>query len=168
MSENIYNLVPREYVAPVKEPMHRSSFDPKASLSGSTFGKSNPEPQNDFLSWVQVALEQPSFMVQVKLYGRMVLCMVLPSLILVCLWHPKRRWMLRLPVLVLESLATQIEERAPSLRRTTSPFWELLIPKTISLPMQLRPFCKVSISLFTWTVMLTLFDSSQTSQGWRD
>ena len=41
MSENIYNLVPREYVPPVKEPMHKSSFDPKASLTGSTFGKLN-------------------------------------------------------------------------------------------------------------------------------
>lgn len=38
MSENIYNLVPREYVPPVKEPMHKSNFDPKANLTGSTFG----------------------------------------------------------------------------------------------------------------------------------
>ena len=38
MNESIYNLVPREYVAPEKKPMHRSTHDPKQNLSGSTFG----------------------------------------------------------------------------------------------------------------------------------
>jgi hypothetical protein len=38
MSESIYNLVPREYVAPEKKPMHRSTHDPQQNLSGSTFG----------------------------------------------------------------------------------------------------------------------------------
>jgi len=38
MSESIYNLVPQEYVAPVKEPMYRSKHDPLTPLSGSTFG----------------------------------------------------------------------------------------------------------------------------------
>mmetsp|Transcript_23503 Transcript_23503/g.23712 ORF Transcript_23503/g.23712 Transcript_23503/m.23712 type:complete len:262 (+) Transcript_23503:79-864(+) len=37
-SESIYHLVPREYVAPVKEPMHRSKHDPNTPLTGSTFG----------------------------------------------------------------------------------------------------------------------------------
>lgn len=38
MDESIYNLVPREYVAPVKPAMHRSSHNPTAPLTGSTFG----------------------------------------------------------------------------------------------------------------------------------
>lgn len=38
MNESIYNLVPREYVAPQKQPMHRSTHDPQQNLSGSTFG----------------------------------------------------------------------------------------------------------------------------------
>jgi hypothetical protein len=38
MNESIYNLVPREYVAPEKKPMHRSTHDPQQNLSGSTFG----------------------------------------------------------------------------------------------------------------------------------
>ena len=38
MDESIYNLVPREYVAPVKAAMHRSSHNPTAPLTGSTFG----------------------------------------------------------------------------------------------------------------------------------
>jgi hypothetical protein len=36
--ESIYNLVPLEYTAPKKEPMHRSSHNPTANVSGSTFG----------------------------------------------------------------------------------------------------------------------------------
>jgi len=38
MSENIYNLVPREFVVSEKVPMHRSNHDPKAGVTGSTFG----------------------------------------------------------------------------------------------------------------------------------
>lgn len=38
MNESIYNLVPREYVAAERQAMHKSSFDPKAQLTGSTFG----------------------------------------------------------------------------------------------------------------------------------
>jgi len=38
MNESIYNLVPREYVAPQKQAMHRSTHDPQQNLSGSTFG----------------------------------------------------------------------------------------------------------------------------------
>src|SRR5688572_28060654 len=38
MDESIYNLVPREYYAPPKQPMHKSCFDPNAGLTGSTFG----------------------------------------------------------------------------------------------------------------------------------
>eukprot|EP01041_Mallomonas_annulata_P005333 gene5333-10662_t len=38
MSESIYNLVPREYAAPVKEPMYRSKHNPNEPLTGSTFG----------------------------------------------------------------------------------------------------------------------------------
>lgn len=36
--ESIYNLVPTEYYVPEKPPMHVSRHDPKASLTGSTFG----------------------------------------------------------------------------------------------------------------------------------
>jgi len=36
--ESIYNLVPREYVAPLKLPMHRSKHDPSHGVTGSTFG----------------------------------------------------------------------------------------------------------------------------------
>lgn len=36
--ESIYNLVPQEYVAPVKPPMYRSMHDPSTPLAGSTFG----------------------------------------------------------------------------------------------------------------------------------
>lgn len=38
MSESIYNLVPREYVQPLKMPMHRSQHDPLHGVTGSTFG----------------------------------------------------------------------------------------------------------------------------------
>lgn len=38
MNESIYNLVPREYVPAERQTMHKSSFDPKAQLTGSTFG----------------------------------------------------------------------------------------------------------------------------------
>lgn len=38
MSESIYNLVPREYTAPLKLPMHRSQHDPSHGVTGSTFG----------------------------------------------------------------------------------------------------------------------------------
>lgn len=38
MSESIYNLIPREYYEPPKQPMHRSSHDPNKKVSGSTFG----------------------------------------------------------------------------------------------------------------------------------
>lgn len=38
MSESIYNLVPSPYVEPVKAPMYRSKYDPKAPLTSSTFG----------------------------------------------------------------------------------------------------------------------------------
>lgn len=36
--ESIYNLVPLEYTAPQKAPMHRSSHNPTANVAGSTFG----------------------------------------------------------------------------------------------------------------------------------
>ena len=39
MEESIYNLVPKEYVAPEKPPMYHSKHDPLANLTGSTFGK---------------------------------------------------------------------------------------------------------------------------------
>jgi hypothetical protein len=39
MNESIYNLIPPEYKAPVKEPIHRSKHDPQAPLTGSTFGE---------------------------------------------------------------------------------------------------------------------------------
>ncbi len=48
MSENIYNLVPREYVVPDKKAMHRSHHDPKAGLTGSTFGKLNKKTMYHF------------------------------------------------------------------------------------------------------------------------
>lgn len=38
MDESIYNLVPREYVAPAKQAMHKSHHDPHQVLTGSTFG----------------------------------------------------------------------------------------------------------------------------------
>jgi len=38
MSESIYNLVQREYYVPEKQPMYRSTHDPAAPLTGSTFG----------------------------------------------------------------------------------------------------------------------------------
>jgi len=38
MSESIYNLVPREYEAPTKEPMFQSKHNPDATYPGSTFG----------------------------------------------------------------------------------------------------------------------------------
>jgi len=38
MNESIYNLVPREKVIPVKLPIHRSSHDPCAPPTNSTFG----------------------------------------------------------------------------------------------------------------------------------
>jgi hypothetical protein len=38
MSESIYNLVPEQYTEPVKAPMYRSKYDPKAPLTSSTFG----------------------------------------------------------------------------------------------------------------------------------
>ena len=44
MSESIYNLVPQEYIAPAKQPIFRSKFDPDASFAGSTFGKEDFEP----------------------------------------------------------------------------------------------------------------------------
>lgn len=49
MNESIYNLVPREYMAPEKQPMYRSKHDPGAPLTGSTFGNSPypPTPQNN-------------------------------------------------------------------------------------------------------------------------
>jgi hypothetical protein len=50
MSESIYNLIPREYVAPVKEPMHRSKHDPQGALTGSTFGMSKKSMARRFFS----------------------------------------------------------------------------------------------------------------------
>ena len=41
MSESIYNLVPREYSIPAKEPMYRSAHNPDAIYPGSTFGMSS-------------------------------------------------------------------------------------------------------------------------------
>jgi hypothetical protein len=38
MNESIYNLIPPDYKAPVKGPMHKSKHDPQAPLTGSTFG----------------------------------------------------------------------------------------------------------------------------------
>lgn len=38
MNETIYNLIPREYEEPPKVKMHKSSHDPKGTLTGSTFG----------------------------------------------------------------------------------------------------------------------------------
>jgi len=38
MSESIYNLVPEPYTEPVKPPIYRSKYDPKAPLTSSTFG----------------------------------------------------------------------------------------------------------------------------------
>ncbi len=38
MDESIYNLIPREYYAPEKKPMHRSVHKPNAPIVGSTFG----------------------------------------------------------------------------------------------------------------------------------
>jgi len=38
MSESIYNLVPSEYSLPQKQPMHKSSHNPKLNVTGSTFG----------------------------------------------------------------------------------------------------------------------------------
>ena len=48
MSESIYNLVPREYVAPSKPPMHRSIHDPNLPVTGSTFGKFPNTAKPDF------------------------------------------------------------------------------------------------------------------------
>lgn len=39
MNESIYNLVPREYEAPTKEPMFQSKHNPDATYPGSTFGE---------------------------------------------------------------------------------------------------------------------------------
>jgi hypothetical protein len=38
-SENILNLVQKDYVPPLKEPMYKSNFNPEKSFPGSTFGK---------------------------------------------------------------------------------------------------------------------------------
>lgn len=37
-TESIFNLIPKEVVAPVKEPMYHSKYDPLAPTVGSTFG----------------------------------------------------------------------------------------------------------------------------------
>jgi hypothetical protein len=38
MNESIYNLVPKEKEVTIKKPIHRSSFDPCAAPTYSTFG----------------------------------------------------------------------------------------------------------------------------------
>ena len=39
MNESIYNLIPPDHKAAVKEPRHISKHDPQGALTGSTFGK---------------------------------------------------------------------------------------------------------------------------------
>ena len=38
MEESIYNIVPKEFVPPAKEPIYRSKFPPNIPPTGSTFG----------------------------------------------------------------------------------------------------------------------------------
>lgn len=37
MEESIYNIVPKEYTPPAKEPLYRSKFPPNIKPTGSTF-----------------------------------------------------------------------------------------------------------------------------------
>jgi len=36
--ESIYNLIPKEYIQPPKEALHRSKYDPNIPPTASTFG----------------------------------------------------------------------------------------------------------------------------------
>lgn len=38
MEESIYNIIPKEYVPPPKEPLYKSKFPPNIKPTGSTFG----------------------------------------------------------------------------------------------------------------------------------
>ena len=38
MEESIYNIVPKEFVPPAKEPIYRSKYPPNIPPTGSTFG----------------------------------------------------------------------------------------------------------------------------------
>lgn len=37
MEESIYNIVPKEYTPPAKEPLYKSKFPPNIKPTGSTF-----------------------------------------------------------------------------------------------------------------------------------
>ena len=37
MEESIYNIVPKEYAPPAKQPLYRSKFPPTITPTGSTF-----------------------------------------------------------------------------------------------------------------------------------
>lgn len=37
MSESIYNIIPKEYTPPAKEPLYKSKFPPNIKPTGSTF-----------------------------------------------------------------------------------------------------------------------------------
>ena len=37
MEESIYNIIPKEYTPPAKEPLYRSKFPPNIKPTGSTF-----------------------------------------------------------------------------------------------------------------------------------
>ena len=38
MEESIYNIIPKEYNPPAKEPLYKSKFPPNVKPTGSTFG----------------------------------------------------------------------------------------------------------------------------------
>ena len=38
MEESIYNIIPKEYIPPPKEPLYKSKFPPNIKPTGSTFG----------------------------------------------------------------------------------------------------------------------------------
>ena len=56
MSESIYNIIPKEYVPPPKEPRYKSKYPPNIPPTGSTFGNHTTSKPNHVLSYLSSRL----------------------------------------------------------------------------------------------------------------
>lgn len=66
MDESIYNIVPKEFVPPPKQPIYRSKYPPQIPPTGSTFGNhTTSKPHVPFFS-----LREPTFLVNLPADSR--------------------------------------------------------------------------------------------------
>jgi hypothetical protein len=61
MEESIYNIIPKEYTPPPKEPLYRSKFPPNIKPTGSTFcHHTTSKPIVKVVSFRMLTLEESS------------------------------------------------------------------------------------------------------------